>query len=399
MPAKSTPAKGAPAEATFHARMQEIAIAPTAAIEVDEINHVLKNVHVLGRTSRNRADYTDEALDAGVNQYEEAQCFVGHSLDGSNPTYDRSLGVHRNVHRSTDGLRGDFHYNPHHRLAEQLVYDAKNNPRACAFSHDADCTYTVRNGRKLVTSVDRVYSVDLVTRGGTTRGLSEEEEIVANDPKVANLAETCLPAIDNVRSIIFAAEGTPEEKHGRIAEALREWQCTLEKEHVTASSAPAAGSTLKEEEITTMGVEYKDLTVEALTKECPDLVARIKGTDEVSRLTEEAKAMKATNEAQKKELDGLKAKAAATEKADRLTEALKTAEFPVGNDVAFSPLWKGEMLAADEKTWPDKIADRKAIVGIARVQEEVLPSPLADLRPAPAESPLTNDPKAKRFFG
>src|ERR1017187_1461126 len=84
--------------AILHGRIQEGTTRQSGAVEVvtEGDTTTLKNVLLLGRTSRNRADYSDAALRNAVRQFEDADVFVGHSRDGSNPIFDRNMGVIRN---------------------------------------------------------------------------------------------------------------------------------------------------------------------------------------------------------------------------------------------------------------------------------------------------------------
>jgi len=366
-------------------RFREFTAGPATPIRVDPEKGVLYDVLILGHNSRNRSTYGQQVMQEAVKHYEGATAYVGHTKDGSNPDYDRRMGVHRNVRVAADGIRGDFHFNPKHRMAEQLVWDATNSPNQVGFSHDADCTYSIQNGRKVVTSIDRVYSVDLVTRPATTHGLFEdEEEALADDPKIRSLAETCLAASDNVRSILFARDETAEAKTARITEALVEWQSEIHpknQDEVTGPPAPAAGTSLKEED-THMGVEYKEITVESLTKERPDLVAKLQGTDEHTRLTEEVKTLAEASKAKDAELAALKTEKAKRLKEEEITAELKAANFPTADEVAYSPTFKESLSGAADKTARAAIiADRMALTG--RLQEHQLfqPSPMAEVRP------------------
>lgn len=449
MPATATKEGDAQTVKTFKARLQEIAARASSPIKVDEENHVLLDVLLLGRSSVNQADYTDDAIQHGVHQYEEAQCYVGHSKDGSNPLYDSSLGVHRNVHPAPDGIRGNFHYNPEHRLAKQLVWDAKHNPRAVGFSHDADCTYHVRNGRKVVQSIDRVYSVDLVTKPGTTRGLFEDEQsAVESDPSLAHLAEGTLSAADNLRSILFAKDVPIDQRRGRLVEAVVQLHAELlegeiadeikadekhrqlRKINETASdlmnramwndeawptiahkkdrclavladwereikALSASAGTLKEED-TTMGFEFKDLTVEQIQKERPDLFAVLTKTDDKSRLTEEIAALKADAAKKDTELVALRAAEAKRLKEEEIAAELKAANFPTSDATLFSATFREQLTAAPNKeSRAGLIADRLALAS-GRVQEQArMPDPMAEMRPAD-DSPL--DTTASRYF-
>ena len=89
--------------------------------------------------------------------------------------YQDRLGLVRNIAlRSGDGLFGDFHFNPKHALAEQLLWDAEHAPENVGFSHNVQAR-TVRQGDDtLVEAILKVHSVDLVADPATTGGLIEQ---------------------------------------------------------------------------------------------------------------------------------------------------------------------------------------------------------------------------------
>lgn len=373
-------------------RFQEARTAQSGKVEVvvDGDTTTLKNVLLVGKTSRNRADYSDAALQAGVRLYEEAEVFVGHSKDGSNPSFDRSMGVIRNPVLAADGIRGDHTFPSKHRLAEDLVWRAHHAPRNIGYSHDADCTYTVNGrGRRQVNAIEKVYSVDLVTRPATTGGLAEEEETVPEEQR--DFAEHVFSFTSDVRSLVLNQSATLADKRARLAEAMRAL-----REELNAPEAAADGATLKEE---TQSMEWKDITLETLTANCPDLVAKLKGTDDMSRLTEEVKTLKASEAAKDAELAALKAKDAARLKEDEILGELKAAGVATDSKLPYFARFMEDLRGAADKTArAPLIADWKELTK-ARMQEQHVgtPAPLADLRPDPA--PTVNTAAEERFFG
>jgi hypothetical protein len=332
-------------------RFRERAQPQASPLTVDETNGVIKDVLVLGGGTRGMGIYAPAVMQEAAQLYDGMPTFVNHTKDGSNPPYDNKLGVHHNPHMSPEGIRTDFHFNPQHRCASQLIWDAKNDPKNVGFSHDADCAYEIRDGRRHVTKIRKVYSIDLVGRPGTTRGLWEEEE-------------------------------PGEFIEGEI------------KKESPALSVPAGSTFLKEEEVF-MVVEYKDITLETLSKERPDLVAKLQGTDDMSRLTEEAKMLKADNAAKDKELDGLKA-----EKAMRLREVdvaaeVQAAKFPTNDELLYSKRFQEQLIKAEKPERAELIRERMALA--ARLRETAIPAPLTNFQAPPTDTADTS--KEKRFFG
>lgn len=432
-------------------RFRERATHQSTPLVVDKAAGIIKDVLVLGTASRGMGVYPAPVMQAAVQKYEGMPTFVNHTRDGSHPSYDNKLGVHRNPHMSPEGIRTDFHFNPEHRCASQLVWDAENDPRNVGFSHDADCAYEVQNGKRVVRSIDKVYSIDLVTRPGTTGGLFEEEEQFDGDPKLKALAVSTLAAMDNTRTILFAPDEDLADKRSRLLEAaiamqseLREgeiadeirqteqrrlmrkinetandficsamWDDNLslagkkerilavladwEKE-ISALSATAAGTTFKEDEAMA-GIELKDLTVDQLTKERPDLVAVLKGTDEKSRLIEEAKTLTEQVKAKDAELATFRAKESERVRRDEIAAELTAANFPVADALVNSAKFQEQLLLAPDKAARAEIISDRLSLAKGRMQEQAaMVPPMADLRPA-APASTTANPQFNSLFG
>jgi hypothetical protein len=406
--AKAAADSSKPAE--FKARFQEIASAQTGPLRIDEQQGIIFDVLFIGTKKSGRGVqngiYTPEVVGQAIQKYEGVPTYVGHTKDGSNPDYAKKLGVHRNVRAVPEGGRSDFHFNVDHPCAKQLIWDAKNDPTHVGFSQDADCTCRLGpNGRRIVTSIDEVYSLDLVTKPATTHGLMEEDgddeqRLLESDPELRSLAESTLAATDNIRTILFAPDVPIETRRERLKEAVVELQAEL-----TAPPEGPAGKILKEES-TTMGVEYKDMTVEELTKNRPDLVAVLKGTDDKSRLQEEAKTLTATVTAKDAELaalkaenDGLKAKEAKRLREEEILAELTAANFPVSDPKLFTAKFKEHLMAAPSKeARAEEIAERMSLIS-GRMQEQAGQAPpLAEFRQAPA-TPTADKAHEARLFG
>jgi hypothetical protein len=421
--------------AVLQDRFREYAVTQDKPYEVDEDNGIIKNVLVLGTASRGTGVYTRPVMEDAIQRYDGQPTFVNHTRDGSHPSYDNKLGVHRNPHMSPEGIRTDFHFNPKHRCASQLLWDAKNDPKNVGFSHDADCEYRVEGGKRVVTSIAKVYSVDLVTRPGTTGGMFEEELL---DPETEKLAVGTLAGLDHARTILYAPGIAPADKRERLMEAavqlhteLLEYGTADEvradegrklrrrfsesaqnsicramwddeaypsladketriqavladwKKELQALPGVTGGASFKEEAV--MAVDYKEVKLDDLTRERPELVAQIKGTDEKSRMTEEATALKATLATRDAELAELRGKEAARMKESEIAAELKTAEFPIADEVVFSKRFQEQLAAAPDKAArADLIHDRLELAK-GRVQEQaVIPPPMTDMRPAAA---------------
>jgi len=184
------------------------------SIGVDRRAGVIRGVKILGLRSRNGRVYLPDALRDAVKLYENAKVNVNHPKgDPQQPRdYQDRIGAIRNVVvRKDEGLFADFHFNPKHALAEQLLWDAEHSPENVGFSHNVQARCTRRGEHLVVEAITRVLSVDLVADPATTAGLFESQ----SDAQ----ADTAAPADEADPSGTPGAE--PTVSAGLTAEQLR----------------------------------------------------------------------------------------------------------------------------------------------------------------------------------
>ena len=156
--------------------LQEYCDSRGASMRVDGQAGVIRGVKLLGLESRNGRSYLPETLAQAAQLYEDAKVNVNHPKGnpGGPRDYQDRIGTIRGVTmRPGEGLFGDFHFNPKHALAEQLVWDAEHAPENVGFSHNVEARTSRRGDRVVVEAILRVQSVDLVADPATTRGLFE----------------------------------------------------------------------------------------------------------------------------------------------------------------------------------------------------------------------------------
>jgi len=159
--------------------LQEYVSSHGVTVRVDKTKGVLEGVKLIGLESRNGRRYRETALAKAASLYEEAKVNVNHPREGSLAPrdYQDRLGVIRRVRLQVgEGLFGDLHFNPKHALAEQLVWDAENNPRNVGFSHNVMARLSRQGEQTVVEEITRVQSVDLVADPAATQGLFEHNE-------------------------------------------------------------------------------------------------------------------------------------------------------------------------------------------------------------------------------
>ena len=184
----------------------------SVSARVDRETGVIRNVKLIGLESKNSRIYPSTVLKAAVHLYEGAKVNIDHP-DGNDPAkarrYGERFGVIRNVRFvESSGNFGDFHFNPKHPQAEQVIWDAENNPESLGFSHNALLRLgEVQNGKQVIESIVAIRSMDLVADPATTSSLFESE-LPTMDPVVIPTDTTSDPkaAMKGVfRQMIMAA--------------------------------------------------------------------------------------------------------------------------------------------------------------------------------------------------
>ena len=204
--------------------LQEFFDSRGVAMRVEPGSGVIRGVKILGLESRNGRTYLPETLAEAAPLYERAKVNVNHPR--GNPLgvrdYQDRIGVIRNVAvRPGEGLFADFHFNPKHALAEQLVWDAEHAPENVGFSHNVQARTARRGDRVVVEAITAVQSVDLVADPATTRGLFESAPDPARrdtDELPAALAELTLEGLIQHRPDLVEAVG---QQQVREIEKLR----------------------------------------------------------------------------------------------------------------------------------------------------------------------------------
>lgn len=163
-----------------------------AETTVDEDAGIIRNVRVLGASSRNchgvpnvtkGSRYTKAAMESGCQLYNGTTVLIDHNR--KDPGAERStrevLGKLENCHVvMEDGepvTRGDLPYYKSDPFAQKVVEDVKRKIGNFGLSHHA---YTdkasVKDGVYVIESIAEVKSVDLVLRAAANRNLWESQE-------------------------------------------------------------------------------------------------------------------------------------------------------------------------------------------------------------------------------
>ena len=164
--------------------IQELTQPGLCRLKIDKPQGILYGVKILGTFSRNRRRYPLEVLKKAIPLYENAKVNLDHPEgDPNRPrSYTDRLGVIREVRLlGEDGLYADFHFNPNHPLAEQLLWDAEHAPSNVGFSHNVEAVLRRDREETVVEEILSVRSVDLVADPATTAGLFEAVSSESSD--------------------------------------------------------------------------------------------------------------------------------------------------------------------------------------------------------------------------
>lgn len=145
---------------------------------VDRESGILRNVKILGFTSRNGRRYLPEAMREGFKLYENKVVNKNHDREnGNDRDIDDRIGRIVNARFiEGEGIFGDVELLKSHPMYERLMESAEKMPNCMGFSHLADCARKRVGGVDEVIKIRKVYSVDLVANPATTTSLAESEE-------------------------------------------------------------------------------------------------------------------------------------------------------------------------------------------------------------------------------
>ena len=236
---------------------------------------------ILGVRSQNGRVYLPEALAAAVGLYEGAKVNVNHPKGHPRAPrgYEERIGALRGVTvRPGEGLFGDFHFNPRHALAEQLLWDASHAPQNVGLSHNVEARLARRDQGWVVEAISRVVSVDLVADPATTAGLFEEAAVpVISPPPLADLTCEQLHAArpDLVESLLAESHAALTAENERLRKEVDEL-------------AAAAITTQRRDQVAALLAEYhlppagsSDPVAKAITSET-FVAALLEATDEAA---------------------------------------------------------------------------------------------------------------------
>lgn len=158
--------------------LQKLREAASGYDSIDEESGVIRGVRVLGLKSKNNRRYLAEAANRATGKYNESRVFVDHNRKEGERSLSDWWGVLREARTDSDGVRADLHYNKNHPMTPQLIEAAKRFPTRFGLSHVASGATERSGGETVVTDIDEVISVDVVSNPATTKGLFESDRAI-----------------------------------------------------------------------------------------------------------------------------------------------------------------------------------------------------------------------------
>lgn len=147
---------------------------------VDRGSNIISNVTLLGKVSKNKRVYSEQAMTDAVRLYEGAHFYFDHPTDremrerkGIRSVTDLA-GRIRNPRKVGDKVRGDIEVLDREPSKGLIFALAEQMPDAVGNSHRASGKVRMSDdGTQIVESLDKVFAVELVAEPATTAGLFE----------------------------------------------------------------------------------------------------------------------------------------------------------------------------------------------------------------------------------
>jgi len=267
---------------------EQIVEAFSEGLKPDVEKSIIPGVKLIGFESRNNRTYTPEALRTAVPHYEGVKVNIDHPRKPSDPrsVHDR-IGVIRSARFvEGSGIFGDFHFNPKHSAADQIVWDAEHNPAALGFSHNANLHVSRKNGKQVVEAIAGVRSADLVADPATTSGFFEgviDDKIEGDEEKKA-----LRKIVDAARDLI--SEATWDE--GLTVDQAKASILTIATDLVAELNAFSPESS-DEEPGDDSDMKLEELTLEDIRAHRPDLLTALEQEGNQTSEKEELEALRA----------------------------------------------------------------------------------------------------------
>lgn len=206
--------------------INESAFSSLDSKDIDKENKVIRNISLLGTTSRNNRLYTKAALESAANILEGAPAFYVHSYKQRNAKKEL-IGKFTDLKVIDNRVKGTL--NVLEKEAPFIFDLAERMPELAGFSIDATVKYRREGKKEIIEGFLKRKSVDLVTDPATVQGLFEsteeieESEDFMTEAEVKKIQESLVTQNDQIKTL------TESLKKERLAskEALEKSQAKV----------------------------------------------------------------------------------------------------------------------------------------------------------------------------
>jgi len=259
-------------------KFQEMALNEGVA---DEVDGLIKNVKILGFTSKNKRKYTESCMVQAQSLYEGKSIYVSHKRKGETmrDAGDR-FGRLQNVHYvKGKGLFGDLQHLTSHPMAGRVREDLTKKLNYFGLSHDADGEgFVDKDGFSVVENITRVNSVDLVSDPATCNSLMEQSMEPTEVSPADQAASAMKAAFDQAVLAVLNDESLDTAgKISKIREVLKAQDKLMGTKEEEEPAAPAEGDSAISEQVQAPVVTSPEvLALQEQVKELLELVKKPK---------------------------------------------------------------------------------------------------------------------------
>lgn len=143
------------------------------SFKVNRDKSLIEGVAIITTVSANGRYYPKEVLQESISKFEGKPAYLTHAEDISNRDIRTMLGNFNNIHWNDNiaGLTGDLTVLEAHK--SYLMDIAEKMPQTCGFSVSIDIATEEKDNKTIVTKIEKVYSIDLVSIPAATKNLTE----------------------------------------------------------------------------------------------------------------------------------------------------------------------------------------------------------------------------------
>lgn len=344
-------------------RCVESATFQTGSLELDREAGIVRGVKVLGWSGKGgQRIYQRRAVEQALPLYDGVVVNLNHvqasenDLSHPNRSVTERFGRIVNPRITDDGLFGDLKFNRKHWWAETFMGWAEEDPSAIGLSHDAILQGPMlKDGKRNIESIPKVFSVDIVADPGSTKGLHENMTPDEPDPDGASMG---MEDLDD--------ESGDAEEHlcSFIVTIIKDKSLSMDQRKAKVMEAMKL---LDDEDGEEPDEDEEDETPEPDEKEKPVEKPEDKGKSKMS----EAKESLALTDAERAELDAFRAEKVRREQESKARNKCKVAEL---DEHLITETFVDILSRSQESQWEKLIEDRKIQTG-SREPSSTPPTP------------------------